>query len=224
MVYVAEVIVDVPAMQTDTPYTYLIPSALGTSVQTGMRVEVPFGQGNRHVQGFVMGVKQVAQESLSHLALKEIVAVLDLEPVLNPELLALADEMKETTFSFKITCLQTMLPSVMRASYQKWLVLTDEVPEEILYDIFKGQDELTWEEALASGRIADLMRLRQHNQIEIRYEVKQRNRSKTVRAFTSRLSFERIEEERESLQRLPSKSGPLNPLTAIRGGGKLYRD
>lgn len=201
MIYVAEVIVDVPTMQTDTPYTYLIPPALGDEIQTGMRVEVPFGKGNRHVQGFVMGTRPLAETNLSQVDLKEIVALLDLAPVLNEEMLALADEMKRTTFAFKITCLQTMLPSVMRATYQKWLVLTDEVPEDILFDVFKGLDEITWEEALASGRMVDLMRLRRQEQIEVRYEVKQRNRSKTVKAFRSQLSFEQVEEERLSLRK-----------------------
>ena len=45
----AQVIVDVPAMQTDQPFSYLIPPQL--AVEVGMRVEVGFG--SRHVQGFV---------------------------------------------------------------------------------------------------------------------------------------------------------------------------
>ncbi|WEG73175.1 primosomal protein N' [Vagococcus intermedius] len=202
MVYVAEVIVDVPAMQTDFPYTYLIPTEFGDKIQEGMRVEVPFGKGNRHVQGFVTKINYY--ESLAELAefdMKEIVALLDLSPVLNPELLSLADEMKEKTYSFKITCLQTMLPSVMRAAYQKWLVLTDEVSDDILYGIFKGQDEITWEEAIASGQLGQLLKLRQQNSLDVRYEVRKRNRSKVIQAFRSRLSFERAEEERQTLRK-----------------------
>ena len=51
MAYIAEVIVDVPTMQTDQPFTYLIPSELQAAIETGMRVEVPFGKGDRHIQG-----------------------------------------------------------------------------------------------------------------------------------------------------------------------------
>ena len=50
MTLTAEVIVDVPTMQTDQPFTYLVPSEMETALQVGMRVEVPFGNGNRHVQ------------------------------------------------------------------------------------------------------------------------------------------------------------------------------
>lgn len=202
MVYVAEVIVDVPTMQTDAPYTYLIPSELGKQIKTGMRVEVPFGKGNRHVQGFVVATyEQESKVTDTGYELKEIVSVLDLTPVLNQEMLALADEMKERTFSFKITCLQTMLPSVMRATYQKWLVLVDEVSDEILYEVFKGLDEITWEEGVASGKLPELMRLREAEKIDIRYEVKNRNRSKTINGFHVRFTFEQLEEARHGLRK-----------------------
>lgn len=126
---VAKVIVDVPTMQTDQPFTYLVPENLNEQLAVGMRVEVPFGNGNRHVQGFVLAIEPMAATVLdeTNVQLKELVAVLDLKPVLNTEMLALADYMKEKTFAFKITCLQTMLPSVMRADYQKYIYLTDEL-------------------------------------------------------------------------------------------------
>ena len=43
----AQVIVDVPAMQTNRPYTYELPQALQAQAQVGMRVIVPFGKGER---------------------------------------------------------------------------------------------------------------------------------------------------------------------------------
>lgn len=39
MTLTAEVIVDVPTMQTDQPFTYLVPSEMETALQVGMRVE-----------------------------------------------------------------------------------------------------------------------------------------------------------------------------------------
>ena len=55
MVLVAQIIVDVPLMQTDRPYSYLIPEAMQGQIAIGMRVHVPFGKGNRLLQGFVIG-------------------------------------------------------------------------------------------------------------------------------------------------------------------------
>ena len=51
---VAQVIVDVPAKQTDRPYDYRIPVHLQEVIKQGMRVIVPFGP--RKVQGFVIGI------------------------------------------------------------------------------------------------------------------------------------------------------------------------
>ena len=62
MVLVAQIIVDVPLMQTDRPYSYLIPEAMQGQIAIGMRVHVPFGKGNRLLQGFVIGLEE--QENL----------------------------------------------------------------------------------------------------------------------------------------------------------------
>ena len=48
---IAKVIVDVPLMQTDKPYSYQIPLEFEDMVEAGMRVHVPFGKGNRLIQG-----------------------------------------------------------------------------------------------------------------------------------------------------------------------------
>ena len=40
---IAKVIVDVPLMQTDKPYSYQIPSEFEDMVEAGMRVHVPIG-------------------------------------------------------------------------------------------------------------------------------------------------------------------------------------
>lgn len=100
---VAKVIVDVPTMQTDQPFTYLVPENLNEQLAVGMRVEVPFGNGNRHVQGFVLAIEPMAATVLdeTNVQLKELVAVLDLKPVLNTEMLALADYMKEKRLPLK---------------------------------------------------------------------------------------------------------------------------
>ena len=55
MVLVAQIIVDVPLMQTDRPYSYLVPESMQGQITIGMRIHVPFGKGNRLLQGFVIG-------------------------------------------------------------------------------------------------------------------------------------------------------------------------
>ena len=45
----AEVIVDVPTMQTNHPFTYQIPEKFQHFLQVGMRVIVEFGNGKRKI-------------------------------------------------------------------------------------------------------------------------------------------------------------------------------
>lgn len=189
MIEVVEVIVDVPTMQTDQPFTYLVPEDV--EVKVGMRVEVPFGRGDRHVQGFVVGCKEgpVATITENGVPLKKLVRVLDLAPVLNPELLALADYMKEQNFAFKISCLQTMLPSVMKAEYRKYVYFTDS-HHPLKEELFAGKEELLWEEAETAGLLSQLMKLRSQGEVDIRYEVKKKNKVKTERYVTSLLTEE----------------------------------
>lgn len=194
MPFIADIIVDVPTMQTDQPFSYLIPEELKEVVAIGMRVEVPFGNGNRHIQGFIISLREAEIEQ----SLKPIINVLDLHPVLNKELLELADEMKETTYSFKITCLQTMLPSVMRSSYKKIVTqINQDIPKIIQEELFLGLAEIDWEEAKESPHFPELLRLRQQGMVDIRYEVMTKNKVKTKRVIKRALSDDALLIEKE---------------------------
>lgn len=198
----AQVIVDVPSMQTDQPFSYLIPPHL--AVEIGMRVEVGFGP--RHVQGFVVGFDSAPAQLPNNL--KPIIRVLDLAPVLNQELLALADYMKETTFAFKVTCLQTMLPSVMKADYQKRLYLVADDPV-VRTNYFGEADSLSWEEAEAQGWLKELAVLREQGIVELRYEVHTKNKIKTERYIKRIFKPEKVQELKAGLRKNSYKQEQL---------------
>lgn len=127
---IAKIVVDVPAMQTDKPFSYLVPKVLVNHVGIGMRVHVPFGKSNRLMQGIIVDIfstKDVCknQGNIATEKLKAISEVLDFEPVLNQEQLALADAMRQTVFAYKISILKAMLPNLLNSSYDKILTTTD---------------------------------------------------------------------------------------------------
>lgn len=188
---IAQVIVDVPTMQTDQPFSYLVPENMSEAIEVGVRVEVPFGNGNRHIQGFVVGIEEISpHEELEKL--KPIETLLDLHPVVNTELLDLATEMAKTTFAFKITCLQTMLPSVMRSTYKKWLVSVKDIPSHIDEKVFLGFAERDWEEIKDTPYMSELHRLREQGCVDIRYEVTTKNKAKTLRVVKANLPKETL--------------------------------
>ncbi|WP_326717275.1 primosomal protein N' [Vagococcus jeotgali] len=197
---IAHVIVDVPTMQTDQPFSYLIPDHLASLVDVGIRVEVPFGNGNRHIQGFVVAIEE-HQDGVDDNQLKPLIDVLDLAPVLNDELLLLAQDMAKTTYSFKITCLQTMLPSVMRSTYNKYLVVKEAIPEIIDEEVFLGLARRDWEEIKNSPYLAELHKLRQNGQIDIQYEVTTKNKIKTMSVVSSNKSPSEFIEIKQNLRK-----------------------
>ncbi len=165
---IAEVIVDVPTLQTNSPYEFKIPEALQGEVAIGMRVIVPFGLGNRRVQGFITALKNT-QDFEGEL--KEISSVMDLEPVLNAELIDLGEWMAQTTYSFRISSYQTMLPAVLRATYEKVVTVTADLSDEALFDIFRGKNRMSWDEVEERQLESTMLKLRKENKIEVNYLV-----------------------------------------------------
>lgn len=177
---IAQVIVDVPTMQTDKPFSYLIPKELATLIQIGMRVHVPFGRGNRLMQGFVVGFEvEVSQESTGQ-ELKSIAEVLDFEPVLNAEQLALADAMRETVFSYKISILKAMLPNLLNSSYDKVLTTED---ESISKQYFNGNQALHFS-SLDESEQAVMMKLHREGKISVQYVAQSKETIKTKKRLT----------------------------------------
>ena len=122
---IAEVIVDVAAHPIDRPFDYAIPKEVEVLAEPGMRVKVPFG--NRKVLGFITKIKPFSEFDPKRL--KPIHELMDVVPVLNEELLKMAQWMKEQTVCFEIDALQVMVPAALRAKYEKRFVLNAPLEE-----------------------------------------------------------------------------------------------
>jgi len=184
---IAQVLVDVPTMQTNRPYSYRIPAAWRSQVQPGMRVVVPFGRGKRRVQGFVLACND-EDETAYDGELKAIDTVVDLAPVLNSEALALSKWLADSTFSFQITCAQTMLPAVMRAKYVKLLRTTATTPTAIQTTLFHGQTSVPFDDvATTPAQVSELLRLQAAGAVEVYFQVKNQAHHKTMVGITAAL-------------------------------------
>lgn len=173
----AEVIVDVPLMQTDRPYTYRIPEAFASMVQKGMRVHVPFGKGNRLIQGIVVGFSEDA-----HTETKEIAEVLDFSSVLTQEQLWLSDELRKTVFSYKISLLKAMLPNLLNSSYDKILYKGERLSTEDEDDIFGLEESIHFSDLDVSQQ-ARVMRLAQSGKIKVDYVANDKKQVKTEKWY-----------------------------------------
>lgn len=172
---IARVVVDVPASQTDRIFDYLIPEKLAGSISKGMRVIVPFGP--RKIMGFVLDIADKSERE----KLKEIEEIMDVVPVLTPELLEVGKWMAEKTLSFYISAFQAMLPQALKAKYEKELKRnTDEqLPSEI-ERIFAGREWINFQEFTGrEGDVKELQRLINQGAIELEYQVSSKETTKT---------------------------------------------
>lgn len=170
---VAQIIVDVPLMQTDKPFSYAIPEHLSGLIELGSRVHVPFGKSNRLLQGFVIGFSELDGD------LKEIRELLDVDPVLNKEQLQLADLLRKTVFSYKITLLKAMLPNLLNSHYDKKLHVTNETSLQEQEAIFKDNSSILMSE-LTSDQEALALKAIKDGRIQMTYLAKDKKTVKTV--------------------------------------------
>lgn len=186
MAELAQVIVDVPTQQTNRPYTYLVPARLVKQVAVGMRVVVPFGRGSRKVQGFIVGFV----DSTNYQGkLKPIDALMDLNPVINPEMMKLSAWLADSTYSFRISCLYLMLPNVMKAKTTRVVRVNGHLDDEDQFGLFHGKNELDYttveDDPVAVSR---LMKLKQAGKVKMDYVVSDQARPKMVTAIKPALS------------------------------------
>ncbi len=90
----------------DKPYDYRVPE--GMNLIPGQRVLVPFGRGDRLVEGVAL---QTVEEAEREGSLKVIDAVLDEQPLLDQKLLRLAAFMRERYFCTFYDAIKTILPA-----------------------------------------------------------------------------------------------------------------
>ena len=88
----------------DKPYSYRIPEEM--TLLPGMRVQVPFGRGNKLCDGIVLSV-----ETGDEAELKTVCCALDDAPVLTPTQLKLASFLRERYFCTFFDAARAMLPA-----------------------------------------------------------------------------------------------------------------
>ncbi len=155
----AEVLIEYKVKSLDRSFTYIVPEHLRDVIKIGMKVSVPFGQGDLLINGFVTKIKY--DDTLGNL--KSIVSVNDPELILNEELMELGKYLADKTLSTLISAYQTMLPSSLKiktnkANYQKFITyLKPCVPKEFLKSYIeevKGvKQKQLLEDILVAGRV-----------------------------------------------------------------------
>ena len=175
---IAKIIVDVPLMQTDQPYSYKVPEEFVDMLEVGMRVHVPFGKGNRLIQGLVLVLETQSDEEAANQDLKEIAEVLDFSPVLTQEQLWLAEELRKSVFSYTISILNAMLPGFLNSSYDKILYPLEGLSQADKERLFGSEESLAFS-SLDLAKQAEMMRLTRKGLLRLEYQAVDQKKVKT---------------------------------------------
>ncbi|MDW3851715.1 MULTISPECIES: primosomal protein N' [Staphylococcus] len=120
---IAKVIVDIPSKSVDFTFDYIIPIRLQSMIQIGMRVIVPFGP--RTIQGYVMKITDQPDSNIDIKKLKEIKEIQDIKPELTEELIQFTEWYNNYFVTKRISMLEVMLPSAIKAKYTKVFSIED---------------------------------------------------------------------------------------------------
>jgi len=199
---IAKVIVDVAAYPVDRPFDYAVPEEWQVLIEPGCRVKVPFGP--RNVLGFVVELSGETDVPLEKL--KPVAQVLDIEPVLTPEMLQLAKWMKHQTICYEIDALQVMLPSALRAKYEKiaHMVKAEDIPEELAIH-FNKQGKANVKIFEKANLLKELKHAVQLGTVKIENSVKQQGKIKEVRKVQITSDIEQLEKLEASITRAPKQ-------------------
>jgi len=104
----ADIIIDISHENLDKTYQYGIPEEFLSTAVIGAPVEVPFGLGNRRINGYIVGLS--SEPKLSVDKIKPIHRVMEKDPVIESHLIYLAYWMKETFGGTMIDALKTVMP------------------------------------------------------------------------------------------------------------------
>lgn len=224
---VVGVLVEIVAKTTDKMFTYSVPKQMEKDISIGKRVLVPFG--TRKLEGFILSVS--TEKKNYDYELREIIKVIDKEPVLNEELINLGKFMSKKTLSLLISCYQTMLPTGLKAQrniivnkkYEKYLkikdtdiTVTNEKQKEII-SLIKGSGRASKRECnkISAYGVNRLM------QLGVIYEIKEEQYRLNIDAEKQKKKIVLTEQQQSIINRILNNKG-YKPylLYGVTGSGK----
>lgn len=128
----ALIIVSLSHSNIDHIFHYRIPSNLSEKIEIGTRVIVPFGKGNRKIEGYVTGFSDSAD--VDDKLIKDIADVCESYSIISPKRIELAKWMQEKYYTTLSNCIQCIIPKRINEKNFACVVLNNEnagIKEEI---------------------------------------------------------------------------------------------
>jgi primosomal protein N' (replication factor Y) len=155
----ADIIIDISHENLDKTYQYAIPEELSEQAVIGALVVVPFGKGNRQINGYILDLS--IQPKLKAELIKPITEVVTDAPMIESQLIFLAYWIKETFGGTMNDALKTVIPvrKAVKIKEQRsiQLVIDSEQANQLYYEYQRKNNKarLRLLEALLKDRVLD---------------------------------------------------------------------
>ena len=106
-----DVLCEIGAKSVDNVFEYRVPKNMKDNIKIGIRVSIPFGK--MVLEGFIINIKN--STNYDEGKIKDIISVIDNNPVLNEEMLKLGKYMSDSLLCSKVSAYQVMLPKALKA-------------------------------------------------------------------------------------------------------------
>lgn len=108
MLKIASVVVDSTIKTLDREFDYIIPEEFSGFIKRGMRVVVPFGKGNKNIEGYVLCIKDSTQDNRGEL--KNIADIIEDDVFLDERTIKLAYFLKQRYNCTLSEAIKTIMP------------------------------------------------------------------------------------------------------------------
>lgn len=113
----AGIVIDQAHPALDKIFHYLIPEQMKQTIKIGMRVSVPFGNGNKELEGYILRVD--SEIDVPENKLKTIYKILDPYPILSAKTISLINWMKNEYHCLTIEAIRCFVPAGARTNTRR---------------------------------------------------------------------------------------------------------
>lgn len=139
----AGIVVNNESVQVDKIFTYKIPENLLSKIKIGHRVKVPFGKGNKKIDGFVL---ELYEQSSSAVFIKSIINICDDFTVIRENDIILIKEMKKKYLCTYLDCIKVFLPTGIikgvKNKVKETIILGDSLEGKFLKEPYESIHEI----------------------------------------------------------------------------------
>ncbi|MFI3210807.1 MAG: primosomal protein N' [Peptostreptococcaceae bacterium] len=195
----------------DNFFTYKVPKLLENEVEVGKRVIVPFGIGNKKIEGFIF---EVFNEYSGEFTLKDVVSILDKEVLLTKEDIELINFMKKKYLCTYMGCISLFYPKGYTVTHYKIVELIDtnfkekleiiksntksrkndymKLVEQVLEKLIKSKNKVKLEKFSQKSLNRILQDLVEQNVVDIYWEANSLKNEKKIKVISLNNEFSKV--------------------------------